>query len=100
MIKSRAFIGLAPLSVLASLSASPPAPAAAQGWPSRPLTLVVPFAAGGGADIMGRVVAARLSELLGQQVIVENAGGAGGMNGASRVAKAPPDGYQVVLGTN
>jgi tripartite-type tricarboxylate transporter receptor subunit TctC len=72
----------------------------AQGWPSRPMTMVVPFAAGGGADIMGRIVAARLSEVLGQQVIVENAGGAGGMTGAYRVAKAAPDGYQFVLGTN
>jgi tripartite-type tricarboxylate transporter receptor subunit TctC len=76
------------------------APAMAQNWPARSLTLVVPFAAGGGADIMGRVVAARLSELLGQQVIVENVGGAGGMSGAYRVAKAAPDGYQIVLGTN
>ena len=74
--------------------------AAPQSWPSRPMTMVVPFAAGGGADIMGRIVAARLSEVLGQQVIVENAGGAGGMTGAYRVAKAAPDGYQFVLGTN
>jgi tripartite-type tricarboxylate transporter receptor subunit TctC len=74
--------------------------APAQSWPSRPLTMVVPFAAGGGADVMGRILAARLAEVLGQQVIVENAGGAGGMNGAYRVAKATPDGYQFVLGTN
>jgi tripartite-type tricarboxylate transporter receptor subunit TctC len=74
--------------------------AGAQTWPSRPMTMVVPFAAGGGADVMGRIVAARLSEVLGQQVIVENAGGAGGMTGAYRVAKAVPDGYQFVLGTN
>jgi tripartite-type tricarboxylate transporter receptor subunit TctC len=76
------------------------APAIAQDWPTRPLTMVVPFAAAGGADVMGRIVAARLSELLGQQVIVENVGGAGGMIGASRVAKAPPDGYQFVFGSS
>jgi tripartite-type tricarboxylate transporter receptor subunit TctC len=74
--------------------------AAPQSWPSRPMTMVVPFAAGGGADVMGRILAARMSEVLGQQVIVENAGGAGGMTGAYRVAKAAPDGYQFVLGTN
>jgi tripartite-type tricarboxylate transporter receptor subunit TctC len=98
MLTLRSFIDVVPLCAIAALSAS--APAAAQGWPSRPLTLVVPFAAGGGADIMGRVVAARLSEVLGQQVLVENMGGAGGMNGVYRVAKAPPDGYQIVLGTS
>jgi tripartite-type tricarboxylate transporter receptor subunit TctC len=74
--------------------------AAPQSWPSRPMTMVVPFAAGGGADVMGRILSARMSEVLGQQVIVENAGGAGGMTGAYRVAKAAPDGYQFVLGTN
>jgi tripartite-type tricarboxylate transporter receptor subunit TctC len=74
------------------------APAAAQSWPTRPVTMVVPFAAGGPADAVGRILASRLSELLGQQVIVENVGGAGGMTGASRVAKAAPDGYQLVLG--
>jgi tripartite-type tricarboxylate transporter receptor subunit TctC len=73
---------------------------AAQGWPNRALTMVVPFAVGGGADAMGRILAARLSEVLGQQVVVENIGGAGGLNGAARIAKAPPDGYQFVLGTS
>jgi tripartite-type tricarboxylate transporter receptor subunit TctC len=74
------------------------APAAAQAWPTRPVTMVVPFAAGGATDVMARVLAPRLSELLGQQVIVENVGGAGGMTGVARVAKAPPDGSQFVLG--
>ena len=73
-------------------------PAVAQEWPSRPVTLVVPYAAGGPIDTIGRILATRLAELLGQQVIVENVGGAGGMTGTARVAKATPDGYQVVLG--
>jgi tripartite-type tricarboxylate transporter receptor subunit TctC len=72
--------------------------ASAQQWPTRPVTLVVPFAAGGPIDTIGRILAARLSELLGQQMVVENIGGAGGMTGTARVAKAAPDGYQVVLG--
>jgi tripartite-type tricarboxylate transporter receptor subunit TctC len=62
------------------------------------VTLVVTFAAGSGDDVLARILIPRLSELLGQQVIVENIGGAGGMNGANRVAKAAPDGYQLVLG--
>src|SRR5437016_4459202 len=74
------------------------APAAAQDWPSRPVTMVVPFAAGGPMDTVGRILAVRLGEVLGQQVVVENVGGAGGMTGAARVAKATPDGYQFVLG--
>src|SRR5215218_21583 len=72
--------------------------ATAQDWPTRPVTMVVPFAAGGGGDLIGRMLAPRLSELLGRTVIVENIGGAGGMNGAARVAHAAPDGYQFVLG--
>jgi tripartite-type tricarboxylate transporter receptor subunit TctC len=75
------------------------APAAAESWPARPVTMVVPLGAGSGLDVLGRVLAPRLSELLGQQVIVENVAGAGGMIGASRVAKAAPDGYQFLLGT-
>ena len=74
-------------------------PAAAQSWPTRPLTMVVPFAPGGGTDVLGRIVGRRLSEVLGQQVIIENVGGAGGMVGSARVAKAAPDGYQFVLGS-
>jgi len=74
-------------------------PAPAQDWPSRPLTMVVPFAAGGGADLLGRILAPPLTELLGQPVTIENVGGAGGMTGALRVSRAAPDGYQFVLGT-
>jgi tripartite-type tricarboxylate transporter receptor subunit TctC len=73
-------------------------PAAAQDWPSRPVTMVIPFAAGSSIDVAGRILAPRLSELLGQQVIIENMSGSGGMTGAARVAKAVPDGYQFVLG--
>jgi tripartite-type tricarboxylate transporter receptor subunit TctC len=72
--------------------------ALAQDWPARPMTLVVPFAAGGSSDAIARIVAEGLRAELGQPVHVENVGGAGGMLGASRVAKAPPDGYQFVLG--
>lgn len=73
--------------------------ARAESWPERPVTMVVPFAAGGPTDVVGRVVAQQLSEILKQQVIVENVGGAGGMVGAQRVAQAKPDGYQMLLGT-
>ena len=71
----------------------------AQTFPERPMTMVIPFAAGGPTDVLGRVIAARMSDGLGQQVIVENVGGAGGMTGSARVARAEPDGYQFVLGT-
>ena len=70
----------------------------AQTWPSRPVTMVVTYAAGGTTDIVARIVGTRLSEILKQQVIIENIGGAGGMTGAARVAKAPADGYQFVMG--
>jgi tripartite-type tricarboxylate transporter receptor subunit TctC len=73
-------------------------PASAQDWPKRPVTMVVPFAAGGVYDTLGRLYAASLSEQLGQQVVVENVPGAGGMTGSARVAKAEPDGYQFVFG--
>jgi tripartite-type tricarboxylate transporter receptor subunit TctC len=74
-------------------------PAAAQTWPTRPVTMVVPFAAGGGTDLLGRIVSKRLSEVLGQQVVIENIGGAGGMIGSARVVKSAPDGYTMVVGT-
>jgi tripartite-type tricarboxylate transporter receptor subunit TctC len=98
------FVGtLARLSILFALPASllqPAAPAQAEEWPTRPLTMVVPFAAGGGADLLGRIIAPGMSEVLGEQVIVENVGGAGGVTGSYRVMKAPPDGYQFVLGSS
>jgi tripartite-type tricarboxylate transporter receptor subunit TctC len=70
----------------------------AQAWPTRPVTMVVPFAAGGPMDVVGRIMALGLTEQLGQQVVVENVGGGGGMTGSARVAKAAPDGYQFGLG--
>jgi tripartite-type tricarboxylate transporter receptor subunit TctC len=73
-------------------------PAVAQDWPSRPLSLIVPFAAGGPSDVAGRIIAQAMSEQLGQQVVVENPSGAGGTLGSVRVAKAEPDGYQFVIG--
>ena len=73
-------------------------PSHAQTWPTRPITLIVPFAAGGPVDTIARILAARMSETLKQQIVIENIGGAGGMTGAARVAKAAPDGYQFVLG--
>jgi tripartite-type tricarboxylate transporter receptor subunit TctC len=71
--------------------------ASAQNWPQRPVTMVVPFAAGSSSDTAGRILAVGLSEALGQQVIIENIGGGGGMTGTARVAKAMPDGYQFVF---
>lgn len=73
--------------------------AAAQNYPARPVTMIIPFAAGGPTDVLGRIVGARMGELLGQQVIIENVGGAGGMTGSKRVADARPDGYVFGIGT-
>lgn len=73
--------------------------ASAQNFPDHPLTIVIPFAAGGPTDVLGRVMAQRMGEILGQNIIVENVGGAGGMTGSKKVADARPDGYTMVLGT-
>jgi tripartite-type tricarboxylate transporter receptor subunit TctC len=73
--------------------------AVAQNYPTRSLTMVIPFAAGGPTDVLGRVVAAKMGDSLGQQVVVENVTGAGGQTGSKRVADAPPDGYNFVVGT-
>jgi len=88
---------LAALSALAA--AASVTSASAQSWPERPVTMVVPFAAGSSSDTAGRILAVGLSEALGQQVIIENIGGGGGMTGTARVAKAAPDGYQFVFGS-
>lgn len=73
--------------------------ASAQTYPDRQVTMVIPFAAGGPTDVLGRVMAQKMGEILKQTVIVENVGGAGGMTGGKRVAEAKPDGYTVLLGT-
>jgi tripartite-type tricarboxylate transporter receptor subunit TctC len=92
----RNFICLAAgVAALAALSGI----ASAQTYPSRPLTMVVPFAAGGAFDVIARVITPRLSEILRQQVIVENVGAAAGIVGTGRVAQAAPDGYSMLLGT-
>jgi tripartite-type tricarboxylate transporter receptor subunit TctC len=76
-----------------------PSAAWAQAWPSRPVTLIMPFAAGGGTDLLSRALAQDLSERLGQQFIVDNRAGAGGNIAAGAVAKAAPDGYTILFGT-
>src|SRR5262245_27698722 len=72
---------------------------AADEWPSRPLTMVVPFAAGGPVDTLGRILQPHLGDVLGQQVIIENVSGGGGVTGSLRVMQAAPDGYMFELGS-
>ena len=79
---------------LALLATSAPA----QDYPARPITLIVPYAAGGGNDVMARIVAERMSRTLGQQIVIENKGGAGGSIATRQIAKAAPDGYTLGLG--
>jgi tripartite-type tricarboxylate transporter receptor subunit TctC len=86
------------LAVVTILLATATTVAFTQDWPTRPLTMVVAYAPGGPADVVGRILAAGMSDVLGQPVIIENVVGAGGMIGAARVARAPPDGYQFLLG--
>jgi putative tricarboxylic transport membrane protein len=82
---------------VAALVTALPVAAGAEDWPARPVTVVVPYAAGGPVDTIARIITARISVLLGQQLVIENVGGAGGMTGSTRVAKAAPDGYTVLL---
>lgn len=84
------------LAVLAALSLA--VPAIAQSFPSRPVTIVVPFAAGGPSDVMARILAEHMKATLGEAVLVENVTGAGGSIGVGRAAKSPPDGYTVSFG--
>jgi tripartite-type tricarboxylate transporter receptor subunit TctC len=90
----KALIALAAAAPLLLASA-----AHAEDWPTRPLTMINPFAAGGPNDVVARLFAQRMGEILGQSIVIENIGGAGGMSGADRVAKAPPDGYTFLQGT-
>src|SRR5712692_3157715 len=81
--------------IAALLAASPAAPA--QPYPSRPIRLVVPFAAGGPADFLGRVIGQKLAEVLGQQIVIDNRPGANTIIGAQAVARAEPDGYTLLM---
>jgi tripartite-type tricarboxylate transporter receptor subunit TctC len=90
----RNFLSVAAITTALAIAAE----ASAQTFPSRPITMVVPFAAGGGQDVLARLLAPYMSETLKQPVIVENITGAGGMTGSARIARAAPDGYQLVIG--
>src|SRR5215207_3574165 len=72
--------------------------ALAQGFPSRPITMIVPFAAGGTSDVIARVVAEQMSAALGQPIVIENVAGAGGSIALTRAARATPDGYTIAIG--
>jgi tripartite-type tricarboxylate transporter receptor subunit TctC len=85
--------------VIGALALAGP-PARAQSYPNKPIRVVVPYAAGGAVDALARMIAAKLTDGVGQPVIVENRAGAGGNNGADQVAKSPPDGYTVLQNTN
>jgi tripartite-type tricarboxylate transporter receptor subunit TctC len=84
--------------VLTMVAACPGAPATAQTYPSRPLTMIVPFSAGGPTDVTARIVAEHISRTLGQQIIIENVVGAGGTTGSIRAMRATPDGYTIEMG--
>jgi tripartite-type tricarboxylate transporter receptor subunit TctC len=87
-------IALAPIALFLAASA----PVQAQNFPTRPITLIVPFPPGGSTDVAGRIVADKMGAFLGQPVIVENVGGAGGSIGVGRLARATPDGYTIDIG--
>jgi tripartite-type tricarboxylate transporter receptor subunit TctC len=90
---------LAAVAAGVALAAASALPVRAQAFPSQPVKIVVPFTAGGGVDQVARIIAPKLSELLGQPVVIENRGGAGASLGAAAVASAPPDGYTLLFGT-
>src|SRR5215207_1131432 len=77
-----------------------PQPSVAQNYPDHPITLVVPYPAGGGNDVLARLVAEKMSKPLGQSSVVENRGGAGGTIATRQVAKSPPDGYTLLIATS
>ncbi len=93
-------IRLAACGIVAFCATAPGLHAQPAGWPAKPIRMVIPFAAGGPADATARLLAPRLTEYLGQQMIIDNRGGAGGVIGTEIVAKSPPDGYTVLLMTS
>src|SRR3977135_4551747 len=90
--------GVLAATVVAAVAVGASDPAAAQNYPTRPITVVVPFAAGGGNDILARLLGQHMGRALGQQFVIETRAGAAGTLGARAVAKAPPDGYTLMVG--
>ena len=97
-MRRREFLGMAGAVVAAGVPWK--ASAQAQNWPDRPVKLILPYAPGGGTDLIGRPWAEKLAQSFGQQFIIENRGGAGGMIGTEAAAKAAPDGYTFLLTPN
>ena len=97
---NRGFQGLLAAAIAAAMLVAGASEAAAQDYPSRPITVIVPFPAGGGVDAIGRILAERLSVALGQQIIIENRGGAAGVIGTRAAARAPADGYTLAMATS
>src|SRR5215468_7763731 len=89
------YCGALALAVLAAIL-----PAAAETYPDRPITLVVPYPAGGGNDVLARIVGEKMAKALGGTIVVENRGGAGGTIATRQVAKSPPDGYTLLIATS
>jgi tripartite-type tricarboxylate transporter receptor subunit TctC len=98
-MQRRNFIGTAVLAALGAVAQMAPSLAAAQAYPAKPVKLVVPFAPGGTTDIIARVVAEKISASLGQNMVVENKGGGGGVIGANDTVKSAPDGYSLGMAT-
>ena len=98
MRKSIIAVVLAPIALFIALFLAASAPVQAQNFPTRPITLIVPFPPGGSTDVAGRIIADKMGAFLGQPVIVENVGGAGGSIGVGRLARATPDGYTIDIG--
>jgi hypothetical protein len=98
-VEMRKRLSGAALGTLLALAGALGDAAVAQNFPNHPMVMVIPFAAGGPQDVLGRIIGQGMSQALGQQVIIENVGGAGGMTGSVRVAQATPDGYIMVLGS-
>jgi tripartite-type tricarboxylate transporter receptor subunit TctC len=94
----RTILKTSALALIAALGLGPTGALAQSNWPTRPITMIVPFAAGGPTDIVARIVGEHMSRTLGQQIVVENVAGAGGTTGITRAKQATPDGYTIAMG--